>query len=139
MRPLLFARMPVMSLSSLGQACANAFREAGLCLLLALRSSLHPTLLLGSAGLCILLSSLWLWLFYHYFELIAQLAGVARRHAGNQLTGARQRQRGGKAADLGDNPPLSAQRLQSHIHRPMRHALARQRHMAALTIALQGV
>lgn len=76
MRPLLFARMPVMSLSSLGQACTDAFREAGLCLLLALRSSLHPTLLLGSAGLCILLSSLWLWLFYHYFELIAQLAGV---------------------------------------------------------------
>ncbi len=76
MRPLLFARMHVMSRTPLVTTCAAAFREAGLCLLLALRGSLHPTLFLGSAGLCVLLSSLWLGLFYYYFELFAQLAGA---------------------------------------------------------------
>lgn len=65
-----------MSLSSLGHACLAATREAGVCLLLALRGSLYPPLLFGSAGLCVLLSSLWAWLFYSHFELIAYLSGL---------------------------------------------------------------
>ncbi|WP_165670792.1 EI24 domain-containing protein [Metapseudomonas otitidis] len=53
-----------------------AFLEAFICLGLALRSSLRPGILIGSAGLCLLMTSFWGWLFYAHFEFIAKAAGL---------------------------------------------------------------
>ncbi|WP_165682075.1 EI24 domain-containing protein [Metapseudomonas otitidis] len=53
-----------------------AFLEAFICLGLALRSSLRPGILIGSAGLCLLMTSFWGWLFYTHFEFIAKAAGL---------------------------------------------------------------
>ena len=47
-----------------------AFREAFTCLGLAFRDSLRPGILLRSAGICILASVFWTWVFFHYYEQI---------------------------------------------------------------------
>lgn len=65
-----------MSLKSRFLAIGPAFGEAFICLGLALRSSLRPGILLRSSGLCLLAFSLWTWIFYAHFELIAQAAGM---------------------------------------------------------------
>jgi|GEM_PF-934335 len=58
------------------RSIGRAFLEAFICLGLALRSSLRPGILIGSAGLCLLMTSLWGWLFYAHFEFIAKAAGL---------------------------------------------------------------
>lgn len=58
------------------QSIGRAFVEAFICLGLALRSSLRPGILIGSAGLCLLMTGLWGWLFYAHFEFIAKAAGL---------------------------------------------------------------
>lgn len=58
------------------RSIGRAFLEAFVCLGLALRSSLRPGILIGSAGLCLLMTSLWGWLFYAHFEFIAKAAGL---------------------------------------------------------------
>lgn len=58
------------------RSIGRAFLEAFICLGLALRSSLRPGILIGSAGLCLLMTSLWGWLFYTHFEFIAKAAGL---------------------------------------------------------------
>lgn len=58
------------------RSIGRAFLEAFICLSLALRSSLRPGILIGSAGLCLLMTSLWGWLFYAHFEFIAKAAGL---------------------------------------------------------------
>ncbi|MGX5725239.1 hypothetical protein ACWKWZ_09335 [Metapseudomonas otitidis] len=58
------------------KSIGRAFLEAFICLGLALRSSLRPGILIGSAGLCLLMTSFWGWLFYAHFEFIAKAAGL---------------------------------------------------------------
>jgi len=58
------------------KSIGRAFLEAFICLGLALRSSLRPGILIGSAGLCLLMTSFWGWLFYTHFEFIAKAAGL---------------------------------------------------------------
>lgn len=58
------------------RSIGRAFLEAFICLGLALRSSLRPGILIGSAGLCLLMTSFWGWLFYAHFEFIAKAAGL---------------------------------------------------------------
>lgn len=58
------------------KSIGRAFLEAFICLGLALRSSLRPGILIGSSGLCLLMTSLWGWLFYAHFEFIAKAAGL---------------------------------------------------------------
>lgn len=58
------------------RSIGRAFLEAFICLGLALRSSLRPGILIGSSGLCLLMTSLWGWLFYTHFEFIAKAAGL---------------------------------------------------------------
>ena len=50
---------------------AKAFNEAGICLLLGLRSSLRVGILLRSSMLCLLMFLLATWLFYAYFQEIS--------------------------------------------------------------------
>lgn len=58
------------------RSIGRAFLEAFICLGLALRSSLRPGILIGSSGLCLLMTSFWGWLFYTHFEFIAKAAGL---------------------------------------------------------------
>ncbi|MCP1618731.1 MULTISPECIES: EI24 domain-containing protein [Pseudomonadaceae] len=58
------------------KSIGRAFLEAFICLGLALRSSLRPGILIGSSGLCLLMTSFWGWLFYIHFEFIAKAAGL---------------------------------------------------------------
>lgn len=60
-----------MGIKRVLKAIPPAFREAFICLGLAFRDSLRPGILLRSAGICILASVLWTWVFIHYYEQIA--------------------------------------------------------------------
>ncbi|GLK89307.1 EI24 domain-containing protein [Pseudomonas turukhanskensis] len=59
-----------MAIKRAFDASLAAFREAFACLGLAFRDSLRPGILLRSAGICVLASVLWTWVFFHYYEQI---------------------------------------------------------------------
>jgi uncharacterized protein involved in cysteine biosynthesis len=65
-----------MGIKSAVKAIPPAFREAFICLGLAFRDSLRPGILLRSAGICVLASVLWTWVFIHYYEQIAIGSGA---------------------------------------------------------------
>ncbi|BEP87866.1 hypothetical protein GmRootV77_29400 [Variovorax sp. V77] len=51
-------------------------RESLVCLALAFRSSLRPGIALRSAGLCLLVFTVWSWVLYRHFQPIGTAAGV---------------------------------------------------------------
>lgn len=78
MRPFFIsaAQRNALSMKARFKSIGRAFLEAFICLGLALRSSLRPGILIGSSGLCLLMTSFWGWLFYTHFEFIAKAAGL---------------------------------------------------------------
>lgn len=78
MRPFFIsaAQRNALSMKARFKSIGCAFLEAFICLGLALRSSLRPGILIGSSGLCLLMTSFWGWLFYTHFEFIAKAAGL---------------------------------------------------------------
>jgi hypothetical protein len=56
-----------MGIKAAFNATLAAFGEAFTCLGLAFRDSLRPGILLRSAGICVLASVFWTWVFVHYY------------------------------------------------------------------------